>query len=187
MSRAALICELIAPPHPASVSETPTTYAAPGGTPIVAPCDALVSHKLAAREILLRDLITRMQSGPVLSSPAAVRAWLKLHCAELEHEVFIVLHLDVRNRLIKDDEIFRGTRTPTSVCPREVVKAALVRNAASGILAHNHPSGNPEPSPADHELTTQLVSALSMVDVRVVDHFVVAGDRILSFAEQGLL
>lgn len=188
MSRAELICELIAPSHPATVSEAPATYAPPNGSPPLAPPDALVSYKLAvAREILLRDLIAQMQSGPVLSSPDAVRAWLKLHCAALEHEVFIVLHLDVRNHLIKDEEIFRGTLTHTSIYPREIVKSALARNAASVILAHNHPSGNSEPSSADRVLTTQLASALSMVNVRVVDHFIVAGDSILSFAEQGLL
>lgn len=188
MSRAKLICELLAPPHPAAVADASAAYTSPNGSPALAPCDALVKHKLAvAREILLRDLAAQMQSGPVLSSPDAVRAWLKLRCAELEHEVFIVLYLDVRNRLIEHEEIFRGTLTHTSVYPREVVKSALARNAASVILAHNHPSGHPEPSAADRALTTQLASALSMVEVRVIDHFIVAGDSIVSFAEQGLL
>lgn len=188
MSRAELICELIAPSHPAIVSEAPATYVSPNVSPTLAPSDALVSHKLAvAREILLRDLIAQMQSGPVLSSPDAVRAWLKLHCAALEHEVFIVLHLDVRNHLIQNEEIFRGTLMHTSVYPREIVKSALASNAAAVILAHNHPSGNSEPSAADRVVTTQLASALSMVDVRIIDHFIVAGDNILSFAEQGLL
>jgi DNA repair protein RadC len=188
MSRAELICELIAPSHPASVAEAAATYVSPDGLPVVAPCAALVSHKLAvAREILLRDLVHQMRSGPVLDSPALVRAWLKLHCAALEHEVFIVLHLDVRNHLIQDEEMFRGTLTHTSVYPREVVKSALAHNSAALVLAHNHPSGSPEPSVADHALTQALKQALALVDVRVIDHFIVAGDRTLSFAEQSLL
>lgn len=188
MSHAELISELIAPSHSASVAEAAATYVSPNGLSIVAPCEALVSHKLAvAREILLRDLVNQMRSGPVLDSPALVRAWLKLHCAALEHEVFIVLHLDVRNHLIQDEEMFRGTLTHTSVYPREVVKSTLAHNSASLILAHNHPSGSAEPSAADRALTQALKQALALVDVRVLDHFIVAGNSILSFAECGLL
>lgn len=188
MSRAELICELLAPSQAAAVSEVSAAYVPPNGSPTPTSADAIVSYKLAvARELLLRDLIAQMQSGPVLNSPDAVRTWLKLRCTQLEHEVFIVLYLDVRNHLINGEEAFRGTLTHTSVYPREVVKSALAHNAASVILAHNHPSGHPEPSTADRVLTTQLASALSMVDVRVVDHFVVAGDNIVSFAEQGIL
>lgn len=188
MSRAELVCELVATPQSPAVSDASAAYVAACDTPASPPCDALVSRKLSiAREILLRDLTARMKSSPVLGSPAAVRDWLKLHCAHAEHEVFILLHLDVRNHLIEAEEIFRGTLTQTSVYPREVVKSALAHNAAAVILAHNHPSGNPEPSQADCLLTRQLASALSLVDVRVVDHFVVAGDGILSFAERGLL
>jgi len=188
MSRAKLICELLAPPHTAAVSDALATYTSSNSSSALAPGDALVKHKLAvAREILLRDLVAQMQSGPVLSSPDAVRVWLQLRCAELEHEVFIVMYLDVQNHLIQDELIFRGTLTHTSVYPREVVKSALAHNAASLILAHNHPSGHPEPSAADRVLTTQLATVLSMVDVRVIDHFIVAGNRIVSFAEQGLL
>jgi DNA repair protein RadC len=188
MSHAELISELITPSHPATVAEVNATYVSPNDLPPLAPCDALVSHKLAvAREILLRDLVHQMQSGPVLNAPATVRAWLKLHCAALEHEVFIVLHLDVRNRLIQDEEMFRGTLTQTSVYPREVVKSALAHNSASLLFAHNHPSGSPEPSAADRALTQALKQALALVDVRVLDHFVVAGDSVLSMAEQNLL
>lgn len=188
MSRAELICELFAPPPPAAVADAQAAYLSPNGSPMPVSSDTLVRQKLAvARELLLRDLITQMQSGPLLNSPDVVRAWLKLHCAALGHEVFIVLHLDVRNCLIRDEEIFKGTLTHTSVYPREVVKSALARNSASLLLAHNHPSGSPEPSAADRALTQALKQALALVDVRVLDHFIVAGDSILSFAEQGLL
>lgn len=187
MSRAELVSELIAPSYSAMGSDTPETVST-CCTAAPAPPDAVVSHKLSvARELLLRDLTTKMRSGPVLDSPATVRTWLKLHCANLEHEVFIVLHLDVRNCLIEAEEIFRGTLVHTSVYPREVVKSALARNAASLILAHNHPSGNAEPSAADQTLTMGLKSALALIDVRIIDHFIVAGDRVLSFAEERLL
>lgn len=188
MSRAELVCELIATPQSSIVSDATAAYVAACDIPVSPVCDALVSRKLSiAREILLRDLAAKMQAKPVMSSPKAVREWLKLHCAEVEHEVFIVLHLDVRNRLIEAEEIFRGTLTHTSVYPREVVKSALARNAATLILAHNHPSGNAEPSAADLALTSGLKAALALVDVRIVDHFVVAGDCVLSFAEKSLL
>lgn len=187
MSHAELVSELIGPSYTTASSDAPATVPACCPAAPVLP-DALVSHKLSvARELLLRDLTAQMRSGPVLDSPKTVRTWLKLHCANLEHEVFIVLHLDVRNRLIKAEEIFRGTLVHTSVYPREVVKSALARNAASVILAHNHPSGNAEPSQADHTLTMGLKSALALVDVRILDHIIVAGDTVLSFAEQGLL
>lgn len=188
MSRAELINELIASPHPAIISDISAAYLASRGSFIPSPHDALVCHRLAvARELILRDLADQMKSKPVLSSPDTVREWLRLHCANAEHEVFLVLHLDVRNRLIEAQELFRGTLTHTSVYPREVVKSALARNAASVIVAHNHPSGNAEPSQADSVLTQQLKSVLALVEVRVVDHFIVAGNGILSFAEQGLL
>jgi DNA repair protein RadC len=188
MSRAELVYELIATPQSPTVSDTSAVYVSACDTPASPPRNALVSRKLSiAREILLRDLTAKMKARPVMSSPNAVRDWLTLHYAEVEHEVFIILHLDVRNRLIEAEEIFRGTLTHTSVYPREVVKSVLARNSASLVLAHNHPSGDTEPSQADRLLTKQLASTLSLVDVRVVDHFVVAGDRILSFAECGLL
>jgi DNA repair protein RadC len=98
-----------------------------------------------------------------------------------------VLFLDVKNRLIATEELFRGTLTHTGVYPREVIKSALAQNAASVIFAHNHPSGTPDPSPADHTLTQALKQSLAMVDIRVLDHFIVAGRHIYSFAEHGQL
>ena len=135
----------------------------------------------------LKVLDTRMRTGEVLSSPNAVRDFLRLKLARLEHEVFMVVFLDAQNRVIATDEMFRGTLTQTSVYPREIVKAALLNNAAGVIFAHNHPSGMAEPSHADELLTRTLKDALAMVDCRVLDHFVIAGSALLSFAERGLL
>jgi DNA repair protein RadC len=125
--------------------------------------------------------------GPVFDSPARVRDYLKLQLAQREHEVFAVLFLDAQHRLIRFDEMFRGTLAQTSVYPREVVRRALDLNAAAVILAHNHPSGLAEPSRADEFLTQSLKSALQLVDVRVLDHLVVARAQVVSFAERGLL
>jgi DNA repair protein RadC len=142
----------------------------------------------AVMELARRALSERMNDGDVFESPAAVRDWLRLRIGALPHEVFHVLLLDARNRLIESVELFRGTLTQTSVYPREVVKLALARNAAAVILAHNHPSGATEPSAADELLTRSLKQALELVDVRVLDHFIVtAHTPPLSFAERGLL
>lgn len=123
-----------------------------------------------------------------MSSPGAVSLYLKLKLASLEHEEFHVIWLDAQNRLIAFDAMFSGTLTQASVYPREVVKAALAHNAAGCILAHNHPSGIAEPSRADQMLTRSLKEALAMVDVKILDHFIVAGTLPpLSFAECGLL
>jgi DNA repair protein RadC len=116
-----------------------------------------------------------------------VRDYLRTKLGALEHEVFVGFLLDSQNRLIEYAELFRGTLAQTSVYPREVVKIALTRNAAAMIFAHNHPSGVAEPSRADELLTQTLKQALSLVEVRVLDHFIVAGDSIVSFAERGLL
>ncbi len=149
---------------------------------------AMLARRLAvARELLLRDLRSQLRSGPVMDSPQALRDWLKLRCAGLEHEIFIALYLDAQHRLIADVEVFRGTLTQTSVYPREIVKQALGHNAAAVAFAHNHPSGLAEPSRADEFLTLNLKTALGLVDVRVLDHFVVAADGLVSFAERGLL
>ena len=123
----------------------------------------------------------------MLNSPSAVRQYLTLRMAQLEHEVFIVLFLDSQNRAITIEEMFRGTLTQASVYPREVVKRALQLNACSVIFAHNHPSGVAEPSHADENLTQTLKKALALVDVQVLDHFIVAGAKTLSFAERGIL
>lgn len=131
----------------------------------------------------------RMTSYDVtLSSPDTVKNYLRLHLGNKRHEVFTVLFLNVKNRLIKKEDMFRGTLTHTSVYPREVVVAALGHNAASVMFVHNHPSGTPEPSEADKLLTSALKQALALVDVRLLDHFVVAGASVpYSFAEHGLL
>jgi DNA repair protein RadC len=123
----------------------------------------------------------------MLNSPSAVRQYLTLRMAQLEHEVFMVLFLDSQNRAITIEEMFRGTLTQASVYPREIVKRALQLNACSVIFAHNHPSGVAEPSHADENLTQNLKKALALVDVQVLDHFIVAGAKTLSFAERGLL
>ena len=134
----------------------------------------------------LRILETRLREpGAALSSPAAVRDYLALCLGDREHEVFAAVFLDAQNRVIATEELFRGTLTQTSVYPREVVKRALALNAAGLILAHNHPSGVAEPSQADHYITVQLKRALDLVDVRTLDHFIVAGAQAVSFAERG--
>jgi DNA repair protein RadC len=122
-----------------------------------------------------------------LTSPSAVSEYIRLRVGALEHEVFGVLWLDAQNCLIEAEDLFRGTLTQTSVYPREVVKAALAKNAAAAILYHNHPSGNPEPSRADEALTNNLKNALALVDVRVLDHIVVTAGKSSSFAERGLI
>lgn len=146
-----------------------------------------IAPLLAARELVQRMLCEELKTGDMLSSPDAVRKYLALVFSGREHESFLVLLLDVKNRLICADELFRGTLTHTSVYPREVMKHALKHNAASVLFAHNHPSGNAEPSSADIALTEQLREALSLVDIRVLDHIVVAGTTTTSFAERGLL
>ena len=134
-----------------------------------------------------RVLAGQMRDCEVLTSPQVVRDFLRVKLGTLEHEVFAVIHLDAQNRVIEYVEMFRGTVSQTSVYPREVVKEALARNSAALLLVHNHPSGVAEPSRADEMLTQTLKSALALVDVRVLDHLIVAGSAILSFAERGLL
>ncbi len=141
----------------------------------------------ATLELARRAIAAEMSERDLLSSPRAVRDWLRLKLAALPHEVFAALWLDSQNRLIAYEELFRGTLAQTSVYPREIVKQALARNAASVLFAHNHPSGVGEPSRADEALTQSLKRALALVDVKVLDHFVVAGRHAISFAERGLL
>lgn len=142
----------------------------------------------AVLEMSRRALGEAMQDSDALASPATVRDYLKLHLCGLAQEVFFALWLDSQNRLIAGEELFRGSLTQTSVYPREVVKRALWHNAAAVVFAHNHPSGVSEPSSADQSLTRELKQALALVDVRVLDHFIVAGQcQPLSFAERGLL
>lgn len=137
----------------------------------------------AARAILAR----RVRRGAALSNPRITRDFLKLRLAGHDHEVFAILFLDNRHRVIEFVPLFRGTIDGASVYPREVVKEALSRNAAAVILAHNHPSGVAEPSQADELITNRIREALALIDVRVLDHLVVTGDTIVSFAERGLL
>jgi DNA repair protein RadC len=149
---------------------------------------AKATQLAATLELARRALTEDMKARDLLASPGAARDWLKLKLGGLNHEVFGALWLDAQNRLIGWDELFRGTLTQTSVYPREVVKQALTRNAAAVILAHNHPSGLTEPSAADEVLTRCLKEALTLIDVRVLDHFIVAGRATpLSFAERGLI
>lgn len=139
----------------------------------------------AVMELAQRAIGEQLQAGQTLGSPEAVKLYLRMTLSQRAHESFVVLFLDVKNRLIVSEEMFRGTLTHTSVYPREVVKAALRHNAAGVMLAHNHPSGTPEPSESDLVLTRALVQALALVDVRILDHFVVAGPHVHSFAEHG--
>jgi DNA repair protein RadC len=141
----------------------------------------------AVMELARRALHEEMKARDTLASPAAVRAYLRLRMQDLGHECFFCVFMDAQNRVIVAEELFRGTLTQTSVYPREVVKHALKHNAAAVILAHNHPSGVAEPSLQDQALTRTLAEALALVDVKVLDHFIVAPGAALSFAERGLL
>lgn len=139
----------------------------------------------AVLELAKRSISEELQINSSLSSPQAVKQFLQLQIGNKQYESFTVLFLDVKNRLISAQELFRGSLSHASVYPREVVKTALSYNAASLILAHNHPSGSTEPSQADLSLTQTLKSALALVDIRVLDHFIVANNQIYSFAENG--
>ena len=192
LSREQLEAALLA--DPASSSELPVSSAAfpnlsasaalPTGR---ARCTQLRRRLAAARELLLREAHDDLLAQPQVSSPAAARDYLRLHFVQLMHEVFVVVFLDAQNRVLACEEAFRGTLTQTSVYPREVVSAALWHGAAACLLAHNHPSGAAEPSRADELLTRTLRDALALVDVRVIDHLIVAGGHFTSFAERGLI
>ena len=141
----------------------------------------------AVLEMSRRALSEDMKRGDALNSPRAVRDYLRLLLGGRNHEVFLVVFLDAQNRALASEELFRGTLTQTSVYPREIVIRALHHNAAGVILAHNHPSGVAEPSQADRWLTDQLKTALGLIDVKVIDHFIVAGSEGFSFCERGWL
>ncbi|HET7633548.1 MAG TPA: DNA repair protein RadC [Burkholderiales bacterium] len=149
--------------------------------------DAKYVQLRASVELAKRALREEMAGGVNLNSPQSVRDYLKLTLKNLPHEVFVGVFLDARNRVIEVEELFRGTLMQTSVFPREIVKRALHFNAAAVIFAHNHPSGVAEPSGADQTLTEALKRALGLIDVRVLDHFIIAGGSAMSFAERGLL
>lgn len=138
---------------------------------------------IAAAKVVLNR---RFRRGTMLANPKDTIDYLTLKMGSLEHEMFSILWLDTRHRVIAFEELFRGTLDGASVPPREVVKEALSHNAAAAIFAHNHPSGVDEPSEADRRLTKRLKEALALIDVRVLDH-VVIGDTYVSFAERGLL
>jgi DNA repair protein RadC len=138
-------------------------------------------------EMARRALREQLARGTVLGSPQAVRDYLRLKLQDRPHEVFVGVFLDAQNRVLAVEELFRGTLTQTSVYPREVVKRALYHNAGALIFAHNHPSGVAEPSRADEALTQALKQALALVDVKVLDHFVIGAGSAMSFAERGLI
>jgi DNA repair protein RadC len=140
-----------------------------------------------AKEMVRRALLEAMRHREVLGTPDRVRNFLRLTLEGLQHEVFWMVFLDAQNRVIAAEEMFRGTLTQTSVYPREVVKRCLFHNTAAVILAHNHPSGVAEPSRSDELLTQALKQSLALVDVKVLDHFVIASGVAMSFAERGLL
>lgn len=183
---------------PASQTHTPRRRGRPRKVPDPVPvADRSIAGCLpkldpAARRIVELALKVLEESAvyrtDVASNPGAVRAYLQLRLAGLEHEEFHAIWLDAQNRVIASQALFSGTLTQTSVYPREVVKAALSHNAAACIFAHNHPSGAPEPSQADKLLTCSLKDALALIDVKVLDHFIIAGTgNPLSFAERGLI
>ena len=142
---------------------------------------------VAVLELARRALAESLSQKTVFDTPQAVRDYLQLQLGNRPHEVFAMLFLDSQHRMIALEELFRGTLTQTSVYPREVVIRALALNAASVVLAHNHPSGSAQPSRADEALTRNLKSALALVDIRVLDHFVVTSNQAVSMAELGLL
>lgn len=149
--------------------------------------DAKRAQFAAAIELAQRSIGEKLKEGAALTSPGGVRDYLRLALGGRHHEVFVCIWLDAQHRVIKFDEPFRGTLTQTSVYPREIVKMALSINAAAVIFAHNHPSGVAQPSQADELLTGNLREALALVEVKVLDHFIIAGNQAISFAERGLL
>ncbi|EEE2765306.1 DNA repair protein RadC [Salmonella enterica] len=145
-----------------------------------------------AAQHTIREALTLLENqlrepGASFTSTQAARDWLRLRMAGLEREEFMVLYLDNQHRLIAHETLFSGTVNRTEVHPREVLKRALHFNAAAVILAHNHPSGDPAPSPEDRAITERLVQALALVDIRVPDHLIVGRNQVLSFAERGWL
>lgn len=146
-------------------------------------CQRLATSLALAQELLAEE----MTVAPVFDSPAAVSDVLKLHFAGQPYESFVVMYLDAQHRLIAIEDLFRGTIAQASVYPREIARRALHHNAAALIVAHNHPSGAAEPSRADEALTSALKSSLSLLDIRVLDHLVIAGNLAASLAQRGLM
>ncbi|KPK59367.1 MAG: hypothetical protein AMJ59_11405 [Gammaproteobacteria bacterium SG8_31] len=162
-------------------ADAETVFATPG----IGPGKYAQIH--ASLELARRCLAEPLRRGAVLEGPAAVRDMLQARLQDRPYEVFCCLFLDNRNRVIRLEELFRGTIDGASVHPREVVRQALACNAAAVILAHNHPSGIAEPSQADEFITRRLRGALALVDIRVLDHLVIGDGTAVSFAERGLL
>ncbi|MCE3115149.1 DNA repair protein RadC [Enterobacter sp. ASE] len=150
-------------------------------------CELAPADQQTVRKALILLECQLREPGASFTSSHAVRDWLRLHLAPLEREALSVLWLDNQHRLIAHDTLFMGTINTITVHPREVVKAGLKHNAAAAVLAHNHPSGEAEPSHADRQITTRLKQALELVDIRLLDHLVVGGMEIVSFAERGWL
>ena len=142
---------------------------------------------VAVLELARRAMAQQLSERTVFASPDAVRQYLQLHLSHRPYEVFAVVFLDVQNRLLALEELFRGTLTQTSVYPREVVLRALHHQAAAVVLAHNHPSGSVQPSRADEALTQTLKAALALIDVRVLDHVIVGTGETLSMSDRGLM
>jgi len=141
----------------------------------------------AVLEMSRRTLNEKLEQGYLMNTPQLVRDFLRLSLAGQQHEIFMGIFLNAKHQAIATEELFTGTLTQTSVYPREIVKRALYHNAAAIIFAHNHPSGNPEPSQADKSLTQTLKKALDLIDVKVLDHFIVGDNDTLSFAEQNMI
>ena len=141
----------------------------------------------AVLEMSRRTLGEKLEQGNAMNTPQLVREFLRLSLTNKLHEVFIAIFLDAKNHMISTEELFSGTLTQASVYPREVIKRALHHNAAAIIFAHNHPSGVVEPSQADKDLTDTLKKSLDLIDIKVLDHFVVGKNKIISFAEQNLI
>ena len=165
---------------PTARNETAPEYGPIGKRTDTAAQDKIIAQALAILE-------ARIAQGPVMDSPHRVKDYLTVRAAGLQREVFAVMFLDNQHRLIETHDMFFGTLSQTSVYPREVVKRALELNAGAVVFTHNHPSGLAEPSRADEHLTAQLKSALTLVDVRVLDHIITAGGTAVSMAERGLI
>src|SRR3990167_2962304 len=200
-----LACCSLHPCTPFSPSRSARPVGAGGRSAVFEPVTAAL--RVAASALLVRDvagqyrpaeadevllaaqqlLAAQVRGSDLMDSPAVVKDFLRARLGHLPHEVFAVVHLDAQNRVLDYVEMFRGTVSQTSVYPREVVRDALLRNSSALVLVHNHPSGAARPSRADEYLTQTLKQAAALVDVRVLDHFIVAGDSVNSMAEQGLV
>ena len=149
--------------------------------------DAKFAQLQSALELTRRHFGEQLARETVFNNPAAVASFLHAHLCDYQHEVFLAMFLDNKNRLIAVEELFRGTIDGASVYPREVAKQALHHNAAALIFAHNHPSGIAEPSVADEQITRRLKEALALLDIRVLDHIIVGNEGQVSLAERGLV